>query len=256
MLRTCQRAAQIGLPALAFTEHFDFDDAWRAERQDFPASCSPFINDDGYLAPPPLDVEGYLDSIDQCRHRFPELRILTGVEFGQPHLFEKQATRVLDPKSVDRVNGSLHTLALGADRAEPVTLFRIWPPDDVIWAYLEEVPNMVAGSDVFEVFTHLDYPARHWPAAEAGPFNPTRFEEGFRAAMRTIAESGRALEINTRRLEPWLPQWWSEEGGRAVSFGSDAHVPEALADGLLEAAAMAEHFGFRPGSRHEDLWTR
>jgi len=70
----------------------------------------------------------------------------------------------------------------------------------VIWAYLEEIPRMVAGSDVFEVFTHIDYPIRHWPEAREGPFDPRVFEEGFRTAMRAIADSGRALEMNTRRL--------------------------------------------------------
>jgi hypothetical protein len=43
---------------------------------------------------------------------------------------------------------------------------------------------------------------------------------------------------------------------RAVTFGSDAHVLEALADNFPEAMAMVEHFGFRPGRRPEDFWTR
>lgn len=69
-----------------------------------------------------------------------------------------------------------------------------------------------------------------------------------------LAQAGRVLEMNTRRLWPWIPQWWSEEGGRAVTFGSDAHVPGALADNFPEAVAMVEHFGFRPGRRPEDFW--
>lgn len=75
-------------------------------------------------------------------------------------------------------------------------------------------------------------------------------------AMRSIAQSGRALEMNTKRLWSWIPQWWAEEGGRAVSFGSDAHEASALAANFPEAMAMVEHFGFHPGSRPEDLWTR
>lgn len=90
----------------------------------------------------------------------------------------------------------------------------------------------------------------------AGPFDPHRFEEGFRHAMRAIAESGRALEMNTRRLWPWVPQWWAEEGGREVSFGSDAHEAGTLAANFPEAMAMAESFGFRPGRRPEDFWNR
>lgn len=115
---------------------------------------------------------------------------------------------------------------------------------------------MVAGSDSFEVFTHIDYAVRSWPFAVAGPFNPRQFEEGFRIAMRAIADSGRALEMNTRRLWPWIPQWWAEEGGRAVTFGSDAHGPHSLAAHFPEAMAMVESSGFGPGSRSEDFWTR
>jgi len=85
--------------------------------------------------------------------------------------------------------------------------------------------------------------------------DPRRFEEGFRAAMRSLADSGRALETNTRRLWPWIPQWWTEEGGRAITFGSDAHEPEAVADNFPEAVAIVEFFGFRPGRRAEDIWT-
>jgi len=255
MVRTCERAVRIGLPALVFTEHFDFD-AWRAGPDDFPVSNRRYITEEGYLVPPPLDVDGYLEAVDRCRNQFPELTILTGVEFGQPHLFEARARQLTDLARFDRINGSLHTLALGSDRAEPVTLYRSWSPDDVVRAYLDEVPRMVAGSDAFEVFTHLDYAARQWPTEQAGPFDPRRFEDGFRAAMRAIAGSGRALEMNTRRLRPWLPQWWAEEGGRAVSFGSDAHVAHALADGFPEAQHMLEHFGFRSGARAEDLWRR
>ncbi len=256
MERTCEQAVRIGLPALIFTEHFDFEDRWQAAREDFPPDDHPFIGDDGYVRVPPLDVDGYFAAIEGVRGRFPDLRILTGVEFGQPHLFESRARELVDLERFDRINGSLHTLALGPDRAEPVTLYRLWPADDVIRAYLEEVPRMITGSDVFETFTHLDYAIRYWPSVEAGPFDPSRFEEEFRSAMRAIAQSGRALEMNTRRLWPWLPQWWSEEGGRAVSFGSDAHTPEALAGGFYEAMAMLEHFGFRPGRRPEDFWTR
>ena len=186
-----------------------------------------------------------------------ELRILTGVEFGQPHLWDAQAAPLLSSGVIDRVNGSLHMLPLdGGDRAEPTTLYRCRSADAVMWQYLEEIPRMVAGSDSFVVFTHIDYAVRSWPVATAGPFDPRRFEEGFRQAMRAIASSGRALEMNTRRLWPWIPQWWADEGGRAVSFGSDSHGPGALAANFPEATAMLEAIGFRGGSRPEDFWTR
>ena len=42
---------------------------------------------------PPHDVDGYLDSIGRSRHEFPDLRVLTGVEFGQPHLDRRSRSR-------------------------------------------------------------------------------------------------------------------------------------------------------------------
>jgi len=256
MRATCARAVAIGLPGLFFTEHLDVPDTWRAEPQDLMPHQRGLINDAGRVDFAPFDVAGYLAAVDRVRHDFPDLRIRTGVELGQPHRVGAQVARIVDLTLLDRVLGSLHTLDLGAGPAEPNTLFREHDPASVMSAYLAEIPVMVAGSDVFEVVTHLDYAVRLWPTDDLGPFDPRPFEEEFRAAMRAIAEGGRALEMNTRRLWPWLPQWWAEEGGTTVTFGSDAHTPDALAAHFPEATAMLEHLGFRPRRDPEDLWVR
>ena len=256
MERTCARALRIGLPAVVFTEHLEVT-AWRAAPEDFLEHLRGLIDANGVMQPPTLDAEGYLESIDRCRRLFPELRILTGVELGQPHLDHAAAAAVLDPAGLDRVNGSLHTLPFRGHRSEPPTMFReLSDPAEVIWTYLEEAIRMVEGGG-FEVFTHIDYAARYWPTQRHGPFDPRPFEDGYRQVMRAIAGSGRALEMNTgNRLRPWIPQWWADEGGRAVSFGSDDHGTEGLAANFPESTALLEHVGFRAGRRPEDFWTR
>lgn len=257
MRETCERAVRIGLAALVFTEHVDLDDDWRLKDADDLMPRQRYIIDGGgYARPPLLDLASYLDGIGRCRRAFPALRILTGIELGQPHLSGERAARLLDLDAIDRVNGSLHTLATGPDRSEPDTLFRLWRPERVVEAYLEEVPRMVASTSRFEVVTHLDYAVRSWPTGSAGSFDPRRFEAPFRVALRAVAASGRALEVNTRLPSSWLLRWWREEGGRAVTFGSDAHVPAELARGFGDVAALAETLGFHPGSRPEDPWTR
>jgi histidinol-phosphatase (PHP family) len=256
MSRTCARAVRIGLPVVIFTEHLDLS-GWRAAREDFDHHERQHIDQHGLMQPPPLDVDGYLESIDRCRHAYPELRILTGVEFGQPHLDQRAAEALLDLRMLDRVNGSLHTLPFAGHRSEPVTLFReVTDPAQVVWSYLDEVLVMVDGGD-FDVFTHIDYAARSWPEDQHGPFDHLQFEDGFRQAMRAIAASGRALEMNTGRpLRPWIPRWWAEEGGRAVSFGSDDHATAGLAANFPGATALLDRLGFAPGPRPEDFWTR
>ena len=115
---------------------------------------------------------------------------------------------------------------------------------------------MIESSDAFAVLAHIDYPVRRWPA-EAGPFDPADFEEEHRAVLGALARPGRALEVNTRvPLRAEVVRWWHEVGGEAVSFGSDAHVPSAVAHDFTEAAAMVEAQGFVPGRDPHDFWRR
>jgi histidinol phosphatase-like PHP family hydrolase len=99
---------QIGLHALTFTEHLDFA-GWQVDERDTLDHHKVLVTPDGMLAPPLLDVDGYLDCIERCRRRFPDLQILTGVEFGQPHRHDGLAAKLLDLSQLDRVIVSLHT---------------------------------------------------------------------------------------------------------------------------------------------------
>jgi histidinol phosphatase-like PHP family hydrolase len=58
------------------------------------------------------------------------------------------------------------------------------------------------------------------------------------------------------QLPPEIVRWWREEGGDAVSFGSDAHDPTGLARGFAAATVMVEEAGFRPGRLPHDVWRR
>lgn len=116
---------------------------------------------------------------------------------------------------------------------------------------------MIEQSGQFDVLTHIDFAVWYWPIDAVGSFDPKSFEEGFRQAMRVLAGTDRALELNVGGpIPPWIPHWWSEEGGQAISFGSDSHEPIEVARNFPEAAAMAEHFGFHPRRDPAELWTR
>jgi len=130
------------------------------------------------------------------------------------------------------------------------------PAAQVVRDYLAEIPRLIEGCAAFSVLAHIDYVLRYWPDS-AGPFDPGRFEEEFRYALHVLAQSGRALEINTSGpLYPQIERWWRGEGGQAVAFGSDAHDPTGLAYRFTEAVAMAEASGFKPGLHRYDYWRR
>ncbi|NAZ76301.1 hypothetical protein GTQ99_12890 [Kineococcus sp. T13] len=114
--------------------------------------------------------------------------------------------------------------------------------------HLAEIPRTVAGSQAFTALAHIDHPLRSWPQ-EAEPFVLSDVEEELRHALRVRVQAERALEVNTRLpVDPVVLGWWVQEGGRQVTFGSDAHEPDLVGRGLAEAAALAASAGFAPRS--------
>ena len=250
MADTCRRAVELGLPSVAFTEHVDLA-PFRAGSLVEPF---PDLVADGVLAAPLPDLEAYFAELERCRRTFPELVVLSGVEVGQPHRHVQQVRALLAQGSFDRVVGSLHCLPDGDAVAEPFTLFDTRPAAEVFSDYLAEVPRMVAGSDVFATLAHWDYPVRSWPR-DAGPFDARDFEDGIRAALRAVAEGGRALEINTRLpLDPLVLRWWREAGGGSVTFGSDAHEAPLVGTRLADAGRLADSLGYAPGDGPAAPW--
>ncbi|HSR23056.1 MAG TPA: PHP domain-containing protein [Candidatus Eisenbacteria bacterium] len=247
MEAACRRAQEIGLPAIAFTEHADFTGG-------------------GYPEFHCLDVAAYLGELERCRSLFPGLRVLSGVELGQPHLFAAQTAAVLAHGPLDRVLGSIHCVPWQASLTD-VSAGGLMAPARAAATqrlYLQQVLALVESSQPFEVLAHLDYPKRYWPHAEL-PYREEEYEEEIRAVLRGAAARGSVLEVNTTRgVEPCrglcpgptVLRWWVEEGGRALSLGSDAHDPDGIARGFELARELAEAAGFRPNDDPGGYWLR
>lgn len=264
MEETCRRAVQIGLPAVAFTEHVDFT-AWGDRDQ--PALDDRVVDGTSAARPAeivarervrPVDISGYLASIEKCRDLFPEVRILSGIEAGEPHHFSGSVAAVLEEGQFDRVLGSLHSIVHDGQLVYADRLLRSLSPEVVVRAYFAELLRLVEGSDAFEVLAHCDYPRRYWPSRQAGEYREADYEEEYRTAFRALATSDRVLELNTTSplASTTLMRWWYEEGGGAVSFGSDAHVPLRVGSQFEVAVDIVEAAGFRPGRDEYDFWRR
>jgi histidinol-phosphatase (PHP family) len=251
MRRACEQAVAVGLPAIAFTEHLDFT-VWTEDDRAHTEGLTSRL----HAQQLPIDVEGYAAELAECRDRFPGLRILSGVEVGEPHLFAASIAAHLRASPVDRVLGSLHSLP---DDDRLVGAGRLLYPDpgDTMRRYLAEVVRMVESSDVFQVLAHVDFPRRYWPGGR-DRYEEKAYEEEYRAVFRALAGTGRALEVNTSSPLASVDQvrWFREEGGEAISFGSDAHDPSAVGQRFDVAVDVVEAAGFRPGRDRYDFWRR
>jgi histidinol-phosphatase (PHP family) len=243
----CRQAISIGLTAIAFTEHADFPPSPHRGRRD-------------------LDINGYLAELERCRGLFPGLRIMSGIELGEPHRHEKMTRDLLRAGGFERRLGSAHCAEFGGQLLDGSQVGRIRPEQapDFLRAYFRESLALARSDAPFEIFTHLDYPKRYWPHDRIA-FRETDYEEEYRAVLRALAARNGVLEVNTTRgvapevgLCPNQPvlDWWVEEGGRAVSLGSDAHEPAGIGRGFTHAEALITGLGFRPPADATAFWRR
>jgi histidinol-phosphatase (PHP family) len=242
MEASCARALELGLPAIAFTDHADWALVHKGQHA--------------------VDIQGYLDAVERCRAKFPGLRILSGVELGEPHWYPEETRAVLAAGPLDQVLGSIHCIRLEG-RMLDASQFRSRPGLDfpaAVREYLREVLAMVESGQPFETLAHLDYPKRYWLDGLA-PYREKDYEVEIRAVLKAAASTGRVLEVNTTRGDTLCPditvvRWWRAAGGQAVQYGSDAHQPDKVAEGFKVAAQMVEAAGFKPARDPVSLWRR
>src|SRR2546421_1008942 len=142
MERSCERAIELGLPAIAFTDHADFVK----------------VHEDQYC----VDIAGYLDSVERCRTRFPGLRILSGVELGEPHWFPSETAAVLSAGPLDNVLGSVHCVKLDGAIVDASQLRDRDGVDlaGATRAYFGEVLAMLEAGLPFQTLPPLHHPQR------------------------------------------------------------------------------------------------
>ena len=243
MEKSCERALEIGLPAIAFTEHADWAIVHQGQH--------------------PVDIEGYLDAVERCRLKYTGLRILTGVELGEPHWFPEETARLLSAGPLDQVLGSIHSIHWVDGATLDASQFRGRQGIDfaaAVRAYFAEVTLMLESGQPFEALAHIDYPKRYWLEGLA-PYREKDYEEEIRDVLRAAARTSRVLEVNTTRGEFLCPditivRWWRELGGQAVQYGSDAHQPDKVAEGFRVATQMVESAGFKPARDPVSVWRR
>jgi histidinol-phosphatase (PHP family) len=237
MLEMCRAAVEKGIPEIGFTDHFDL------VPQD---PCSAYFQADAWW-----------EEITRCRDAFRKsLTIRAGIEIGEGHLFQQEVQQLYDSYSWDYSLGSLHWVGSGLvfDQA-----FFERPEKEVYQSYFTELARMAKDAD-YDVLAHMDVVKRYGYDAY-GHFDPEAYETEIRAILRTLAERGKALEVNTATLRRSVDEtspsehvirWFMEEGGRWVTIGSDAHRAAHIGDGLDQALRAVKSAGFQNLARFHE----
>ncbi|WP_379130525.1 histidinol-phosphatase [Paenibacillus sp. sgz500958] len=104
-----------------------------------------------------------------------------------------------------------------------------------------------ARSGMFQILGHIDAMKGNYPA-----FSDIQAEEPLEDCLRTIAECGVAIEINTSGKTKLSGGWYPSDAileralhyGIEVTFGSDAHKPSRVGDEREAVAVRLKEIGF------------
>ena len=223
-------ALKAGLKEICFTDHLDYDPLGKM----------------GVMA---FDTERYNAEYDNLE--LPGLKIRRGMEFGMTVDNRSQFKTDLQRRPFDFVLGSVHF----ADDLD-VYYQEYWQDKTVFQAerrYLETTLECVRLHDDFDVLAHLTYigKARSHKAPRPVPFDEHR--ELIDEILRTLAQKGKGMEMNTsgvNRCGDFLPaeayfRRFRELGGEIVTVGSDAHTFDRVGEYSHRACdILKEIFGY------------
>ena len=228
-----QKACDLGLAGICFTDHMDID-----------YKETPGLFD--------LDISSYKKEIASVQDHFKDkLDISLGIELGlQPYLTE-QNQQILAANDFDFVIGSTHVVkqidiyfsAYYEGRNE----------DDCYREYFEETLKNAQSDVDFDVYGHLDFVVRYGPNKNRY-YSYHKFADIIDEILRTLITRGKGIELNMAGFKYGLGhahptmdtlKRYKELGGEIITIGSDGHASEQIAWEFEKAPAILKEAGFK-----------
>ncbi|ODU58622.1 MAG: hypothetical protein ABT01_00020 [Clostridium sp. SCN 57-10] len=228
----CEAAREKNVRMLAVTEHYDYVEPGGKDYYE-------------------LHAARRADEFAQARQSQPCIKLLYGIEIGQPHAEPAECEAFLRKNSFDVVIGSLHGLRpdrdiYHIDYTSPAVCRAVL--DDYYAEHLELLKQ-----PQFDTLGHIDYALRVM-GGQLNKVDLTPWRDVFDELLRRMVETGVALELNTTACRRWIGslghlQWvfarYRALGGEYVTVGSDAHRTGDLAANMDEAYELLHAAGFR-----------
>lgn len=228
-----QKACDLGLAGICFTDHLDID-----------YKETPGLFD--------LDIPAYQAEISLLKDQFfNKLDIGWGIELGlQPYLVDKNQ-KIIEENDFDFVIGSTHVV-------KQVDIY--FPPyyegrceDECYREYFEETLKNAQSDVDFDVYGHLDYVVRYGPNKNQF-YSYEKYSDIIDEILRTLITRGKGIELNMAGFKyglghahPTLDtlKRYKELGGEIITLGSDGHAPEQIAWEFEKVPSILKEAGFK-----------
>ena len=200
-----------------------------------------------------LDVENYYPkqhelAMEQSDDNFT---VLTGIEVGIQSVAAKENNIIVENHPYDFVIGSTH-LIYGKDpyfqgtweEEEPAKLMR---------RYYECILENINSFMNFDSCGHLDYAFRYSKDSQFKNNTYEPYKDIVDAILETLVKNDKALEVNTAAFRKGMTnpnpaasiiKRYHELGGKLITIGADAHVPEDVAADFDKLPSLLKECGF------------
>lgn len=181
-----------------------------------------------------------------------QIELLYGLELGNAPASFAGAEEALKEPGLDFVLGSIHNSSSALHwqdyyfvtfRAPVLGYFYL---DD----YFDQLEQLMDWGN-FDALAHLPYPLRYIRDRDQQQVTLDQYRDRVDALLRRLEETGKALEVNSAKRLPLMPEYgWLLEryralGGELVTVGCDAHRVSDVGVGLAEAVELIRSKGFR-----------
>lgn len=228
----CEKAIEIGLKEIAFTDHLDLIANKKYDWQ--------------------LDLTERNEAIEYAKHTYRgQLKIVNGIELGQPQANRAEYEEFLKKSNFDFVIGSIHNLS--SDRAIEFLDYSDINCTEMYDEYLDLEIELAKKYD-FDVLGHITLPQRYMHMRAGNTMDLLPFEKKYRYLFEILLDREKGIEVNTSGLrkgtKETLPsvqvlQWYRQCGGEIITIGSDAHSTNNLSYGIKETYELLKEVGFK-----------
>lgn len=227
----CEKAIELGLDGIAFTDHLDYD---------FPNFDISFM----------IDFNKYAAFMTKLKAAYEnKLKVFMGIEVGIEPQNVKDSEKIVKQYDFDFVINSTHIV----DRKDPyIGEYYIGKTKrEAFQRYLEVILDNITRYTDYDIVGHIGY-IRRYGNYEDRSLRHVDYSDLLDAILHKVISDGKGIEINTsgyRSIGTPIPDFdivkrYKELGGEILTVGSDAHFSEHIALNFKEVQKHLKDIGF------------
>ncbi len=238
VIEICEAAVKKGINTVVITDHMEAPEIRLGDK-------SVYGNARKSIAQSVADVEKHSGKYEG------KLRLLKGMELGEPMHIPKLTKKALEIADFDFILASVHNL-----KDEEDFYYLEYNENNVgglLERYFDEILDTAENAE-FDSLAHLTYPLRYiYERTDIKP-DINKYSEVIDKIFKALIKRDKALEVNTSGLfkpigttlpDINLVRRFKELGGKYVTVGSDAHNANDLGKGVEKGIELVKTCGFK-----------